>query len=210
MLEKSWIREGSVGVCVFFHGRVGDLKVMSAFASIVPANFAIVCVQAPFPDSDRAAPNPGFSWWLGKIEGESNASKEEQILESISLIEEFLDSIGHKTVIAAGFSQGAAILTAILQKRPNFFRAVALLSGFFLELPIREPAALVSASTRIFLTHGSADTIVPLERGQACRFKLTELGFDVFYHETEAAHKVAASAIRELKSWFLKEVSNPV
>jgi phospholipase/carboxylesterase len=66
----------------------------------------------------------------------------------------------------------------------------------------REPA---NAATPIFLAHGTHDPVVTLERAEASRAKLVDLGYPVRWHTYPMPHSVCAQEIDDISS-FLQSV----
>ncbi len=80
------------------------------------------------------------------------------------------------------------------------------LSGY---LPLIDMAAQerhsANAKTPIFLAHGTHDPVVTLERAEASRAKLVELGYSVQWHTYPMPHSVCAQEIDDISS-FLQSV----
>jgi phospholipase/carboxylesterase len=179
------------------HGRAGSISVMSTFARTVTEDWRLVFVEAPIAD-----PVGGFSWW-----DVSDASgREQQKEDSRVLLEEFVASfaathgLNPSTRVAYGFSQGAAILSLLLQRTPDLFDGVALLSGFVIPTEIGQYTAL----PRIFIAHGTEDTVIPYDRVEPGIERLREHGYSVEAVTEQVAHKVGIVGMRALKEWVGK------
>ena len=111
-------------------------------------------------------------------------------------------------IVLAGFSQGGAIAlqTGLRQSEP--LAGVIALSCY---LPLAEAfateRAAASATTPIFMGHGTSDPIVPLARGAASRDALKAAGHAVEWHQYPMPHSVNEQEIRDI-AVFLRRVLN--
>jgi len=104
----------------------------------------------------------------------------------------------------AGFSQGGAIALASALRRTTPLAGVVALSTY---LPmaldtVRTQATQQARTQPIFLAHGEADPVVPVQAGQASAQVLRELGFDVTWRTYPMPHSVCADEVRDLGDWF--------
>jgi len=104
----------------------------------------------------------------------------------------------------AGFSQGGAIALASALRRTTPLAGVVALSTY---LPmaldtVRTQATQQARTQPIFLAHGEADPVVPVQAGQASAQVLRELGFDVTWRTYAMPHAVCPEEIRDLGDWF--------
>ncbi len=204
MLESIWIRkvEDSNDCCLFVHGRAGNYNVMSAFSSLIPKNVSIVSVQAPYQTTaeDLIGTNvsSGFSWWSGRVREKADQVQQQEIDKSLALLEQFCEECSPKPRFAAGFSQGAAMLSMLIQKRPDLLERCALLAGFVIPLEGQS-----KPTTKVLMTNGSKDEIISVDWARAGAEVLKTKGFDLTYIETDAGHKVGAQAMGPLKNWFI-------
>jgi phospholipase/carboxylesterase len=101
-----------------------------------------------------------------------------------------------------GFSQGAALAAAYSLLMPRRVRALACLSGF---LP--EGIETVSLGEEfykmpIFITHGTQDKLVPVDRARSAVRFFHQAGADVSYCEAEVGHKLGAACFKALEMFF--------
>ena len=80
--------------------------------------------------------------------------------------------------------------------------AVAALSGFLPEPARRWIAPGRLAGRRVFIAHGSNDTVVPLEDAVRAREAMLLCGAEVAYHEYDIGHKLSPQGMRDLESWL--------
>lgn len=100
----------------------------------------------------------------------------------------------------AGFSDGASYaLTLGLANGDLFTHVIAFSPGF-----MRPPA--VSGSPGIFLSHGTEDAVLPIERcSRRLVPQLQRAGYDVIYREFAGPHTVPGTVLTESMEWFLQE-----
>jgi phospholipase/carboxylesterase len=113
--------------------------------------------------------------------------------------------IAANRIVLAGFSQGCAMTLMTGLRYPERLAGLAGLSGY---LPLAaSTAAERSDGNRdvpIFLAHGTQDSIVVPQRGQASRDALVALGHDVEWHEYPMEHSVCPEEIGHLNAWLLR------
>lgn len=177
------------------HGRAGTYDVMWTFRRTLPENCSIIAPQAP--RKDRLG---GFSWW--DVEnGQRNA---DAAIQAAPLLLDFLVKapvhygLRPRLCIALGFSQGAGMLSFIIQQQPQLLSGVALLAGFVIPAP---SAQISRALPQILMLHGSADEVVPAATAKQGAEHLRKLGFDVQFHEDPVGHKVGSAGMRILSQW---------
>jgi phospholipase/carboxylesterase len=167
---------------------------MWAFRRCLPEHCNIIAPQAPQPDELG-----GYSWW----DVNTGGAGVDAATPSLQLLQRFIDGsprfygLAPQSQVAFGFSQGAGILSLLLQSGAHALAGVALLAGFVIE------AAEVSGSPRprVFMAHGTNDDIIPLSRAHRGKAYLEKHGFEVAFHEDAVGHKVGAPSMRHLSAW---------
>ena len=142
---------------------------------------------------------------LVKREDATGIRISEQAIQAL-IARENARGIPSSRIVLAGFSQGCAMT---LHTGIRFKEKLAGLMGLSGYLPLidmavheREPA---NAATPIFLAHGTHDPVVTLERAEASRAKLVDLGYQVQWHTYPMPHSVCAQEINDISS-FLQSV----
>ena len=116
--------------------------------------------------------------------------------------------IAARRIVLMGFSQGCAMTLMTGLRYPERLAGLVGLSGYL-------PLAAVAESERheanadvpIFLAHGSADTVIPIDRATASRDALIAMGHPVEWHEYPMPHSVCAEEITDLNRWLLKTLA---
>jgi len=140
---------------------------------------------------DRREDEPGLRMSLGQLHGLIDREVER--------------GIAPRRIVLMGFSQGCAMtLLAGLRYRERL-AGLAGLSGY---LPLAATTAAerhaANADVPVFLAHGSADPVIPIERGRAGRDALQALGHEVEWHEYPMPHSVCAEEVADLNRWMLQ------
>ena len=122
--------------------------------------------------------------------------------------------IPYERIVVAGFSQGGAIaLHAALRHEQRLAGLMALSTwlplGHTLAAEVAGNANAQPRDLPVFLAHGSADPMLPVEFGHTSRAALEELGFPVEWHEYPMAHSVCAQEIEDIRSWLLGVFDTP-
>jgi phospholipase/carboxylesterase len=188
------------------------------FAPIVPELQlpASLAVRFVFPHAtiQPVTINGGMamrSWYdiltpqLVKREDETGIRISEQAIQAL-IARENARGIPSSRIVLAGFSQGCAMT---LHTGIRFKEKLAGLMGLSGYLPLIDMAAHerepVNAATPIFLAHGTHDPVVTLERAEASRAKLVDLGYQVQWHTYPMPHSVCAQEIDDISN-FLQSV----
>ncbi len=110
--------------------------------------------------------------------------------------------IQSKRIVLAGFSQGGAIALHQGLRHPEPLAGIIALSTY---RPVEVSEADLSPTgqaTPVFQAHGSMDPMVQLQRGEAARSRLSELGVGVEWHEYPMMHQLCVEQIADLGSWL--------
>jgi phospholipase/carboxylesterase len=142
---------------------------------------------------------------LVKREDEAGIRVSEQAIQAL-IARENARGVPTSRIVLAGFSQGCAMT---LHTGIRFKEKLAGLMGLSGYLPLIDMATqerqAANAETPIFLAHGTHDPVVTLERAEASRAKLVELGYSVQWHTYPMPHSVCAQEIDDISS-FLQSV----
>ena len=188
------------------------------FAPIVPELRlpASLAVRFVFPHAtiQPVTINGGMamrSWYdiltpnLVKREDEAGIRISQQAIQAL-IARENARGVPTSRIILAGFSQGCAMTLHTGIRLKEKLAGLMGLSGY---LPLIDMAAQerhsANAATPIFLAHGTHDPVVTLERAEASRAKLVELGYSVQWHTYPMPHSVCAQEIDDISS-FLQSV----
>lgn len=188
---------------LLIHGLTGDEDSMWVFARNLSTDYWMIAPRAPFP----AEPS-GYSWRERFDASEFGRPTLEQLRMGaeglIRLVDEYAASAGidASTFDVMGFSQGAAMSNVLAFLYPERIRKTGILAGFvpvgLQELALRRPLQ----DKPFFVTHGTKDDMVSIERARESISILEQAGAKVTYCEDEVGHKVSVTCLRALKDFL--------
>ena len=188
---------------LLIHGLTGDENSMWVFARNLSSDYWMIAPRAP-----HSAQPTGYSWREKFDSAQFGRPTIEQMRPSaealIRLVDEYSASakIDATTFDVMGFSQGAAVSNMLAFLYPSRIRKVGILAGFvpggLEELVAQRPLQ----GKPFFVTHGTRDEMVPVERARHSIDLLEQAGANVTYCEDDVAHKVSVNCLRALKEFF--------
>jgi phospholipase/carboxylesterase len=130
-----------------------------------------------------------------------------------SFVDEALASypVDPRKVAVMGFSQGGVMGFDLVLRDPARFAGLAALSSWLpndLANTIPENEALEHFP--VLVQHGTADPMIPVDRGRETRQRLTQMGVDLSYREYDMQHEVRPESLRDLVTWLEDKVFQPV
>lgn len=192
-------RDPAKPVILLLHGWSGDEEAMWVFSSKMPQQAWLLAPRGIYP-----APNEGYGWhpplkgsspWIDDFQPAMDA-----LLPLLS--QDYFPGADFNNLWLAGFSQGAALAYAIGLSHPQRVTGIAGLAGF---LP-RGASALARnrplAGKLVYVTHGTRDQLVPVERAREVVEILRLAGAKVVYCEDDAGHKLSAACFNGLEDFF--------
>ena len=130
------------------------------------------------------------------------------VAESVAQVEELIAreqarGIPRERILLAGFSQGGAITLSAGLRRAQPLAGLVALSTYLPEVDAAA-AQLVEGATAqpVFMAHGSADPVIPVQVAEHSLQVLKGLGFGVEWHRYPMAHQVCAEEIQALGDWL--------
>ena len=113
-------------------------------------------------------------------------------------------------IVLAGFSQGGAMALHVgLRWHERLAGIVALSTYLVMEDTLDAEASDAQQGLPIFQAHGTADPLVGLDRGQACRDRLAGRGHPVEWRDYPMEHAVHPQELTDLGAWFAKILPQP-
>lgn len=187
---------------LLLHGYTGDENSMWVFAKDLPRHYWMVAPRAPHPAEMR-----GYSWRPLQPGTFGRPSLEELIPQAealIRLVDEYQASAGIEApdFDVMGFSQGGAMSNVLAFLYPQRIRKMGILAGFVpsgLDVYARNHPL---EGKRVFVTHGTRDDMVPIDRARASVAVLEQAGAKIVYCEDEVGHKVSLNCLRALRSYL--------
>ena len=153
------------------------------------------------------APDPyygGFSWF--DFAGDFRPGVE----RSRKLLIELLDAQRTKGFPTSettlfGFSQGCLMTIDVGLRYPHRFAGLVGISGFVFEPPeLVRDLSPVAREQRLLVTHGTADTMVPLHHTEPAIKALKSAGIKIEWHVLEKEHTIAGQEEIEIIRRFIE------
>jgi phospholipase/carboxylesterase len=187
---------------LLIHGYTGDENSMWVFARDMPSHFWMVAPRAP-----HASETTGFSWrplqpgTFGRPHLEDLLPAAEDL---IRLVDAYQASAGIEApdFDVMGFSQGAAMANILAFLYPERVRKIGILAGFVPSGLEEYTAKRPLDGKSVFVTHGTQDEMVPIDRARASMDILEQAGAEIVYCEDDVGHKVSLNCVRALRSYL--------
>lgn len=126
-------------------------------------------------------------------------------LALLGFIDEVVEAYGldPERVYLMGFSQGAIMSMSLALTEPEKLAGVVAMSGRTLleVLPKIAPPEKFQ-ELPIFVVHGTADQVLPINYGRDTRDILSKLPVDFIYREYPMAHHVSAESLADVAEWL--------
>lgn len=157
--------------------------------------------------------NNGFeirAWFDMLSMDRQNNSKEEDILITVSWINQFIDQeikngVSSKKILLAGFSQGGVIALQAGLRYPKKLAGIMALSTYIpFDKELLQQTNPAQKGLPIFAAHGAHDPVIPVESWQDYVPKLEAQDFNVEAHSYPMEHSLCAEEIRDISAWLQK------
>lgn len=130
------------------------------------------------------------------------------VAESVAQVEALIAreqarGIPCERILLAGFSQGGAITLSAGLRRQAPLAGLVALSTYLPEVDAAAAQLVEGAAAQpVFMAHGSADPVIPVQVAEHSLQVLKGLGFGVEWHRYPMAHQVCAEEIQALGDWL--------
>ena len=137
-------------------------------------------------------------------EDEATIRTSQQLIEQL-MEQEIARGVAPERIVLAGFSQGCVMALQTGLRYPHKLGGLMCLSGY---LPLAEKAAAESSAasreTPVFMVHGKADPVIPIEYSLRSRDFLAGLGYQIEWHDYNMPHAVCPEEIGHIGAWLRK------
>jgi phospholipase/carboxylesterase len=192
---------------VLLHGIGADEHDLLPLAAHLDPRFAVVSLRAPF----EAEPM-GYAWY--RLDWREVPPRPDlgQAAESRAWLGAMLGELPEaagadpERLFLFGFSQGAAMATAVLLDQCVPVRGAVLHSG---RVPpeVAAPTAEALEGVEVLVLHGTDDPVLPPEHGRALRDLLAPvMGGRLEHREYRAAHEVTAETLADAAAWLSRRL----
>jgi len=187
------------GLILLLHGYTGNENSMDIFHNKIPDRYACISPRAFFKL------DYGQYSWVNPQSTDANLSK--YVSSAVEIHHSINDWISHldgriNSTSVAGFSQGAALAYVYLALYPQEIDRVIGLSGFLPDGYESKFSQLDLSGKRIFLSHGSKDTIVPFEKSEQTAAFYKQAGGEVEFCTAHIQHKLSLACFNSLNSFL--------
>lgn len=194
---------------ILVHGRAGNETLMWVFSRVIEQLDPIVVAPRAITEDEIG----GYSWW--KVSQPANVqlsnspkdTRQQQLEPAINLLEGIATSmpelygVDPDRIFAIGFSQGGALCISLAMRNPRLFKGVGMLASFIPKV-IQENHHGDLKNLNVFVSHGTKDEIIPVERAQESVEFLKHFGANVFYNQDDVAHKISSSGLKAFREWL--------
>jgi phospholipase/carboxylesterase len=193
---------------LLLHGYGSNEEDLFSFASELPEEYYIVSARAPYDLTYGS-----YAWYAINFDADQNKfSDNDQAILSRDIVAGFVDElvsnypIDAKNVTLIGFSQGTILSYAVALSYPEKVQRVVAMSGY-INPEILEKNYLKNSfsNLQLFVSHGTADQVIPVEWGRKAKPFLENLGINVTYKEYPIGHGVSPQNFYDFKNWLLGE-----
>ncbi len=203
-------KEQPARLLLMLHGYTGDENSMWVFARDLPPHYWIVAPRAPHVSEEG-----GYSW-RPLLPGTFGWLRLEELLPAAEALIRLVDAyqahpgfdrraagLDAHTFDVMGFSQGAAMCSVLAFLHPERIRRVGILAGFVPDGLEEYVPKRPLAGKPFFITHGTRDKLVTIDRARASIEILERAGAQVTYCEDDVKHKVSVACLRALREFFV-------
>ena len=187
-----------------FGAHMGDLAGLAP--SIDARGYVYICPNAPLP-FDVGAGVTGYGWtYPRRIPQElRRADDVDSVVDMLAtLVQEV--TAQYKTepgqIILGGFSQGGMMTYQYGLPNPDIFKGLFVLSGVAPDADTLKECLPDDRSQPIFVAHGTADMMLPVQMARETRELLEAEGYTPVYKEHKMAHEISQQVLDELATWI--------
>jgi phospholipase/carboxylesterase len=190
---------------LLLHGYGSNEEDLFSFAPELPDEYYVISARAPYQ-----LPPYGFAWYAINFDADENKFSDlVQGRKSRDLILKFIDEllahypIDPQSVMLVGFSQGSILSYAAALSEPEKIQRVIAMSGYLNKELIAEGYAQNDfGNLKFFISHGTADQVIPVNWARKAKPELDALGIDSVYKEYPVGHGVAPQNFYDLLAWL--------
>jgi phospholipase/carboxylesterase len=192
-------------VIILLHGMGSNEEDLYSLRPALPANFAVVSARAPYVLSEGS-----YEWFEDATVNNRLDGDPQQLAASRARISQFVDELTKKygfdknQVYLVGFSQGATMSYQVALTEPAKIKGIGVMSGaiFSSFVPMIKPYPNLS-HLRVFISHGGADSRIPVDYARDADQRLKRLGLTPELHiYPTMAHEINRDALRDLVNWL--------
>lgn len=192
---------------ILLHGYGSNEEDLFAFVPTLPEDWLVISFRAPLNSQYE-----GYSWYDIDLMNVENRIDLPQAKESMDAILESIMTITNRygltesKIHIAGFSQGGILTYALALQNPELFSKVICMSAYpeekLMDNIVKDKKKL--EHLRFFISHGTDDTVIPLDWGRKAADLLYDLSCYFTFREYMNGHGVNQKNYMDLME-FLKK-----
>ncbi|MDE1180455.1 alpha/beta fold hydrolase [Paraburkholderia sp.] len=190
---------------VLLHGMGSNERDLYALKAAFPARFAIASARAPYTLGDDS-----YQWYRstqvhGRLDGDP-AQLDASRVKIAKLVDQLVSRYGFdsREVYLVGFSQGAIMSYEVALTNQGLVKGIGVMSGAIYESLVPQiKASFALSHLHVFISHGDADSRIPVAYAQSASLWLTRFGIKPALHVYPGMeHQISESALRDLVDWL--------
>jgi len=199
----------STPTLLLLHGYGSNEKDLFNYAQYFDPTMLVVCPRAPITVMENK-----YSWYplnrvkdTWKYDANGVLSSCDKLLE---YVQQIIDDKGvdPNKIFLGGFSQGAIMSLGVGLQHPEKIAGIIALSGeVYPEINQKKAAAKNLKKTKLFISHGLQDEVLPVQPIKASAAELKEAGMTVSEHYYNIAHSINSEGFNELLQWLRQQLN---
>ncbi len=204
LIRQPKVKTAHPPLLILLHGVGGNQADLFSFANQLPDDFLVISAQAPIPLGGNR-----FAWYQVDFSTGKPVFNFEQEENSRNIIIHFIEELKEKYEVNAnevylcGFSQGAIMSYSVALTRPDLVKGIACMSGRLLEEIKSQIVAKEKLShLKIYISHGSTDSTLPIQYAVNANVFLQTLGLAPTFKQYNAGHTINNEMLKDLLDWL--------
>ncbi len=198
---------------LLLHGFGSNEEALMSFVPQLDQRFFTVSVRAPI-----LLKSGSYSWFPMNFKETGTPFALQDVENCRFLLLDFIDelietyTLNPNQIYLMGFSQGAVMSFSLALTKSNRFAGVVAMSGRIQQEVLQQMHNLNLVDTKgliglpIFVAHGNADPMLPIQYGRTSRDLLKTLSVELTYREYPMGHQVSAESIGEIGAWLTEQL----
>jgi phospholipase/carboxylesterase len=184
---------------VAIHGRGSHAGDLIELAPYFGADWLTITPQAPLELGF------GYHWYEVLRVGDPEP---QGFAQSIERLRQFIDKlpaafqVDPQRIFLMGFSQGAVMSFALGLTQPQRYAGIVAMSGYIAPQTQQDADLAGLAKLPILVTHGTRDTVIPIDFGRQAREWLGNTAVELAYHEYPMGHQVSEASLNDVTHWL--------
>lgn len=192
--------QSNAPLLILLHGYGSNDADLFSFSEYIPTSFHVVSLQAPLAMGENS-----FAWFpIHFNESMERWTSPEEVKKATDYIHDFLSyytkkhDFDNKKLYLMGFSQGAMLSYAVGLATKNV-KGIAALSGYIDPRVVEVTNTTLSS---IYVSHGTADMVVPYAWAEQTVETLKEYGLSPEFHAYPQGHGINQDNLMSIIQWL--------